>query len=97
MPERLTVFRFADWHDPAWDADYEPGGYFQQYLARQEWQDARRRWLAGDDPEPQPESPRLVQRGSVYTAPIPEKPPEGVTPQVNRAAGERRARPIRLR
>lgn len=97
MPERLVVFRFADWHDPAWDADYEPGGHFQQYLARQKWQDARRRWLAGDAPEPQPESPRLVQRGSVYTAPVSEKPGEGVPPRVDRAAVEHRGQPIRSR
>jgi hypothetical protein len=97
MPVQLVEFWFDDWHDPAWDADYEPGGPFQHYLARNEWLDARRRWMNGEDWQPVIQPPRPVQRGSVNTSPIPEEPGDGVPPRVNRAPAVHTARPIKLR
>ncbi|WP_432169728.1 hypothetical protein [Streptomyces sp. 1222.5] len=96
MPPQLAEFWFDDWHDPAWDADYEPGGPFQHYLARNEWSEARRRWLNGEDWPPKIESPRPVQRDSVNTDPIPEEPGQRSRPQANRVPAEHRARPIKL-
>jgi hypothetical protein len=82
MPPQLVEFHFEDWHDPEWDADYEPGGHFQRYLARTEWMDARRRWMNGEDWPPVIESPRPVQRDSGNTTSIPETALKGVPPQV---------------
>ncbi|QLJ05717.1 hypothetical protein HZZ00_34985 [Streptomyces sp. NEAU-sy36] len=96
MPPQLVAFHFEDWHDPVWDVDYEPGGHFQHYLARTEWQEARRRWVNGEEWPPALESPRPVAGGSVYTSPVGEEPRQGATPHLNRAAVEHRARPIKL-
>lgn len=81
MPVQLVEFHFEDWRDPAWDADYEPGGHFQHYLARTEWVEGRRRWLNGEDWQLMIQSPRPVQGDSVYTSSIPETAPEGAYPQ----------------
>jgi hypothetical protein len=97
MPPQLLEFHFEDWHDPGWDADYEPGGHFQHYLARTEWLDARRRWMDGEEWPPMIESPRPVQRDSVKTDPIRDDAAGGVPPQVNRARSVPQSRPINLR
>ncbi|MFH8768271.1 hypothetical protein [Streptomyces sp. NPDC017958] len=96
MPQPLVEFHFEDWHDLAWDADYEPGGHFQHYLARTEWQEARRRWMAGEDWQPLIEPPRPVQRESANTTPVRQEPGQGDPPQVNRGPTEYRSRPIKL-
>jgi hypothetical protein len=98
VPDWLAVYRPQEWAE-------DPGDELAVNYGRIRWAAARRVWLEGGDPEPyqQPpewspaESPRVVQGGSVYTAPVWEKRAGGVRPQVNRAAVEPRARPIRLR
>ncbi|MFF1548722.1 hypothetical protein [Streptomyces sp. NPDC058291] len=97
MPVQLVAFRFEDWRDLAWDADYEPGGDFQRYLARTAWQEARRSWLYGEGPQNKIKVPRPEQRGSANTVPVPERGPAGNPPTLNRAPAQHSARPIKSR
>lgn len=98
-PPPLDAFDPADW----WVDDLEDP--LQVGYARIRWGVARRVYREGGDWEAhleppvwaQLEIPRLVQRGSAYTAPVPEEPGQGVRPQVNRAAVAHRGRPIRSR